>query len=100
MGFPDGSAREESTCNAGDTGYVGLIPRSGRSPGEEMATHSSILVRKILWIEEPGGPQSIGLQSWTWLSVSRPPSCSDFCSNPTCVSNAGPSLVMESSLLP
>ena len=24
---------KESSCNAGDTGYVGLIPGSGRSPG-------------------------------------------------------------------
>jgi len=30
---------------------------------EEMATHSSILAWKIPWTEEPGGPQSIGLQS-------------------------------------
>ena len=29
---------------------------------EEMATHSSILARKILWTEEPDGLQSIGLQ--------------------------------------
>ena len=29
---------------------------------EEMATHSSILAWKILWIEEPGGLQSMGLQ--------------------------------------
>ena len=29
---------------------------------EEMETHSSILARKILWIEEPGGLQSMGLQ--------------------------------------
>ena len=35
---------------------------------EEMATHSSILAGKILWIEEPGGLQSIGWQSRTWLS--------------------------------
>ena len=27
-----------------------------------MATHSSILVREILWTEEPGGLQSIGSQ--------------------------------------
>ena len=27
-----------------------------------MATHSSVLVWRIPWIEEPGGPQSIGLQ--------------------------------------
>ena len=32
-GFPDGSAGEESTCDAGDTGNMGLIPGSGRSPG-------------------------------------------------------------------
>ena len=31
--------------------------------GKEMATYSSILVWRILWIEEPGGLQPIGLQS-------------------------------------
>ena len=29
---------------------------------KEMATHSSILAWKISWTEEPGGPQSMGLQ--------------------------------------
>ena len=29
---------------------------------EGMATHSSILVGRILWKEEPGGLQSLGLQ--------------------------------------
>ena len=29
---------------------------------KEMATHSSILVWKIPWEEEPGGPQSMNLQ--------------------------------------
>ena len=29
---------------------------------EEMATHSSILARKISWAEEPGGLQSMRLQ--------------------------------------
>ena len=29
---------------------------------KKMATHSSILAWKILWTEEPGGLQSIGLQ--------------------------------------
>ena len=28
---------------------------------KEMATHSSILARKIQWTEEPGGLQSMGL---------------------------------------
>ena len=31
LGFPDGSAGKESTCNVGD---LGLIPGLGRSPGE------------------------------------------------------------------
>ena len=30
---------------------------------EEMATHSSILAWEIPWTEEPGRPQSMGLQS-------------------------------------
>ena len=29
---------------------------------KEMATHSNILAWKILWREEPGGLQSMGLQ--------------------------------------
>ena len=33
MGFPDGSADKESTCNAGNTGDVCLILGLGRSPG-------------------------------------------------------------------
>ena len=31
-------ASKESTCNAGDTGDMGLIPGSGRSPGEGNGT--------------------------------------------------------------
>ena len=31
LGFPGGSDDKESSCNAGD---LGLIPGSGRSPGE------------------------------------------------------------------
>ena len=36
----DGSPGKESACNAGDTGDVGLIPGSERSPG---AGHSNSL---------------------------------------------------------
>jgi len=50
---------KESACNAGDPG---LIPRSGRSPGEGMTTHSSILAWRIPWTEKPGGLQSMELQ--------------------------------------
>ena len=55
-GFPGSSEGKESACNAGDQGS---IPGSGRSPGEGMATHSSILAWRIPWTEEPGGLQSM-----------------------------------------
>ena len=45
-----------------NAGNAGLIPGLERSPGEEMATHSSILAWKIPQTEEPGGLQSMGLQ--------------------------------------
>ena len=57
--FPDGSEGKVSACNAGDSGS---IPGLGRSPGEGMATHSSILAWKIPWTEEPGRLQSMGSQ--------------------------------------
>ena len=40
--------------------YMSLNPGLGRSPGEAMATHPSILVYRISLIEEPGGLQSMG----------------------------------------
>ena len=45
--------------NAGNIRDAGLIPRMGRSPGGEQATHSSILAWRILWTEEPGRLWSI-----------------------------------------
>ena len=33
IGFQGGASGKESACNAEDTGDVGLIPGSGRSPG-------------------------------------------------------------------
>ena len=60
LGFPGSSAGKESTYNAGD---LGLITGSGRSPGEGMAIHSSILAWKVPWMEEPGGLHPMGLQS-------------------------------------
>ena len=59
LGFPGDSDGENFVCNAGNPGS---IPRSGRSPGEGMATHSSILAWRIPWTEEPGRLQSMGLQ--------------------------------------
>ena len=52
-------------AKAGDAGDVGLIPGSGRSLEEEIVIHSSTLAWKILWTEEPGRPESMGLQSFS-----------------------------------
>ena len=69
-GFPGGSVERSSPAKAGS---ADSIPESGRSPrgvvGEGMATHSSILSRRIPWTEEPGGPTVRGVaKSRTRLS--------------------------------
>ena len=46
---------EKSVCNAGDVGQEDPLEKG-------MATYSSILAWRIPWTEEPGGPQSMGLQ--------------------------------------
>ena len=48
-----------SACNVGDPGSV---PGVGDLLEEEMTTHSSTLVCKISWAEEPGRLQSMGSQ--------------------------------------
>ena len=50
--FPGGSVVKKPPAIAGD---VGSIPRSEDPLEKEMATHSSILAREILWIETPAG---------------------------------------------
>ena len=59
FGLPWWLNGKETSCNAGD---AVLSTGSGRSPGEGMATHSSILDWEISWTEEPGEPQSMGPQ--------------------------------------
>ena len=55
MEFRLGSSEvKASASNAGDPG---LIPGSGRSPGEGNVTHSRILAWRIPWTEEPGSPR-------------------------------------------
>ena len=56
-GFPCGSDGKECACNEGD---LCSIPESGRSPGEGMATHSSILAWRIPWTEKHCGLQPMG----------------------------------------
>ena len=33
-GFPGGSVVKNAPVNSGETGDIGIIPKSGRSPGE------------------------------------------------------------------
>ena len=57
---------KESTYISQDTGDMGSIPGSGRSPGTHSSipahSHSSILAWRNPWREEPGWLQSTGLQ--------------------------------------
>ena len=84
--FPDGSARKESACHAGEPGSV---PQLGTSTEEglgyplqcswekAMAPHSSTLAWKTPWTEEPGGLQSMGTRlkrlssssQYSWASL-------------------------------
>ena len=59
MHFCGGLDGKESACNEGDQGS---IPGSGRSPGVGNGNPLSMVVWRILWTEEPGGLQSMGLQ--------------------------------------
>ena len=59
-GLPRLFSGKEPTYNAGD---MGLIPGSGRSPGERKG--NSILAWEIPSTEEPGSLQSMGSQSQT-----------------------------------
>ena len=54
-GCPGGSDSKESACNTGNLGREDPLEK-------EMATHSSILIWRIPWTEEPGGLQSLGSQ--------------------------------------
>ena len=57
-----GAVLKNLSAYVGDTRDMSSTPGPGRSPGVEMATHSSILAWKIRWTEEPGGLQSMGWQ--------------------------------------
>ena len=90
VGFLCSSAGKESTCNAGGPGL-------GKSHGESMATHSSILAwRESPWTAEPGGLQSMGSQrvghNWatkqstremvnSWINLLECPSSLEFLKN-------------------
>ena len=60
LGSPGGSDGKESACNAGETQDWSLGQEDPLEKG--MATHSSTLAWRILWTEEPGGLQSMGVK--------------------------------------
>ena len=62
MGFPGSASGKEPTCQCKDLRDTSSIPGRGRSPEKEMAAHSRILAWRIPWTEEPGVPQTMGLQ--------------------------------------
>ena len=57
--FPSGSDDKESACSAGDPGS---IPGVRKIPWRRNSNPFSILARKIPWMEEPWGLQSMGSQ--------------------------------------
>ena len=62
VGFPGGSDSKEAACSAGGTGS---IPELGRSPGEENRYPRQYSCLENSMDREPGGLQSMGLQSQT-----------------------------------
>ena len=62
LGFPDGSVVKNPPAEAGDEGDGGFSLDWENPPEAGMATHSSILVRKISRTQEPGGLQSMRSQ--------------------------------------
>ena len=65
MGFPGGSVVK----NLPTKQESGVRSLGREDPLEkEMATHSTILAWRIPWAEQPGGPQSVQLQSQTQLN--------------------------------
>ena len=62
--FPGGSDGKESACNAGD---LGLIPRSGRSPGEgngnplQYACLENPMDRRTWQATVPGGHKELDM---------------------------------------
>ena len=62
-GFPGGSEVKVSSCNAGD---LDSIPGSERFPGK--GNDHPLQYSCLPWTVEPGGLQSMGLQSRTRLN--------------------------------
>ena len=62
FGLPWWLNAKESTCNAGDTRDMGLMPGSGRSPGEGNENPFQYSCLENPMDSEPGRLQSMGVQ--------------------------------------
>ena len=63
--YPDGANGKEPTCHCRKHKRHGFDPWVRKiALKKEMTTHFSILAWKMPWTEAPGGPWSIGLQSF------------------------------------
>ena len=63
LGFPDASGKEPTPqCRRCKETWILSLLWEGPLEGG-LATHSSILARRVPWTGEPGGLQSVGLQS-------------------------------------
>ena len=60
MGFPGGTSGEESACQCRRQKRHRFYPGLGYLLEKGMATHSSILIWRIPWTEEPADLQSMG----------------------------------------
>ena len=61
-GLPHWLSSEESACNAGDAGDMGLIPGLGRSPGRRHGNSLQYSAMDNPWTEDPGEIQAMELQ--------------------------------------
>ena len=68
-GLPRWHGGKSPPASVGDAREASLIPGSGRSPGEEMTAHSSILTWEVPWTEEPDRPRSKELDVTGLLSL-------------------------------
>ena len=62
MGILGGVSGKESTCQCRDMGEVGSSLGKEDALEEGLATHSTILAWRTVWIEEPGELQPMGPQ--------------------------------------
>ena len=69
-GFPGGTVVKNPSVNAGDSREPGLIPGSGRSPGEGNGNPLQYSCWETPWTEEPDGLQFKGSQRvrYNWAS--------------------------------